>query len=322
MPGSTAEWVLTLAPPRRLHAAPRAERAARRQGAVRRPRRGRTRTASRSGPAQDQVGDPRRPADRCRARPPRARRTAPTRSATDSQSRAHRARSLAASASSTWRPASVGLSAGPAGCTSATSSSRTRPARIVAIEFGDPAYPGYSRPTATNPQTIGQAADLWLLDTRTARPHPRPRIPDPRVAQAVRRRVDRRRPPRHRSPRRQLLPIDDTNRDRRLAPRTARPTRRHPAAPQRLHQPNTPHRLATAAEPAARSRLLRNQQRRPYAAITRPHAVGPRVAASRAEEQPAGARGQRLLWWRSSKRGAASWFLHRSAAGCCRGPGA
>jgi hypothetical protein len=38
----------------------------------------------------------------------------------------------------------------------------------VAIEFGDPAYPGYSRPIGGNAQTIGQAADVWLLDTRTA----------------------------------------------------------------------------------------------------------------------------------------------------------
>jgi len=38
---------------------------------------------------------------------------------------------------------------------------------FVAIEFGDPAYPGYSVPTGPNPQTIGQAADLWLLDTLT-----------------------------------------------------------------------------------------------------------------------------------------------------------
>ena len=38
----------------------------------------------------------------------------------------------------------------------------------VAIEFGDPAYPGYSVHVNPNPQTIGQAADLWLLDTRTA----------------------------------------------------------------------------------------------------------------------------------------------------------
>jgi len=38
----------------------------------------------------------------------------------------------------------------------------------VAIEFGDPAYPGYSSTPSTSPETIGQAADLWLLDTRTA----------------------------------------------------------------------------------------------------------------------------------------------------------
>jgi hypothetical protein len=38
----------------------------------------------------------------------------------------------------------------------------------VAIEFADPAYPGYSVPVSANEQTIGQAADLWLLDTRTA----------------------------------------------------------------------------------------------------------------------------------------------------------
>jgi hypothetical protein len=38
----------------------------------------------------------------------------------------------------------------------------------VAIEFGDPAYPGYSVHVDPDPQTIGQAADLWLLDTRTA----------------------------------------------------------------------------------------------------------------------------------------------------------
>ena len=39
--------------------------------------------------------------------------------------------------------------------------------RFVAIEFGDPAYPGYSVGVNRTPQTIGQAADLWLLDTRT-----------------------------------------------------------------------------------------------------------------------------------------------------------
>jgi hypothetical protein len=39
--------------------------------------------------------------------------------------------------------------------------------RFVAIEFVDPAYPGYSAPAGTNSQTIGQAADLWLLDERT-----------------------------------------------------------------------------------------------------------------------------------------------------------
>jgi hypothetical protein len=39
---------------------------------------------------------------------------------------------------------------------------------FVAIEFADPAYPGYSVPTSTNAQTTGQAADLWLLNTRTA----------------------------------------------------------------------------------------------------------------------------------------------------------
>jgi hypothetical protein len=39
---------------------------------------------------------------------------------------------------------------------------------FVAIEFADPAYPGYSEHVSANEQTTGQAADLWLLDTRTA----------------------------------------------------------------------------------------------------------------------------------------------------------
>ena len=39
--------------------------------------------------------------------------------------------------------------------------------RFVAIEFADPAYPGYSVPVASDPQTVGQAADLWLLDELT-----------------------------------------------------------------------------------------------------------------------------------------------------------
>ena len=38
---------------------------------------------------------------------------------------------------------------------------------FVAIEFADPAYPGYRVPIGKNPQTVGQAADLWLLDTST-----------------------------------------------------------------------------------------------------------------------------------------------------------
>jgi hypothetical protein len=38
----------------------------------------------------------------------------------------------------------------------------------VAIEFGDPAYPLYSNPSYQGP-TIGQAADLWLLNTTTAK---------------------------------------------------------------------------------------------------------------------------------------------------------
>jgi hypothetical protein len=37
----------------------------------------------------------------------------------------------------------------------------------IAIEFADPAYPDYTRPIAKDLQTIGQAADLWLLNTRT-----------------------------------------------------------------------------------------------------------------------------------------------------------
>lgn len=38
----------------------------------------------------------------------------------------------------------------------------------VAIEFGDPAYPQYSNPTYHG-STIGQAADLWLLNTQTSK---------------------------------------------------------------------------------------------------------------------------------------------------------
>ncbi|HLW96574.1 MAG TPA: hypothetical protein VKS25_14455 [Solirubrobacteraceae bacterium] len=38
--------------------------------------------------------------------------------------------------------------------------------RFVAIEFVDPAYPGYSVPVGVSSRTVGQAADLWLLDER------------------------------------------------------------------------------------------------------------------------------------------------------------
>lgn len=40
---------------------------------------------------------------------------------------------------------------------------------FVAIEFGDPAYPGYSVHAGSSRTTIGQALDLWLLDTRSGR---------------------------------------------------------------------------------------------------------------------------------------------------------
>ena len=38
---------------------------------------------------------------------------------------------------------------------------------FVAIQFGDPAYPGYSVHVNQSPTTIGQALDLWLLDIRS-----------------------------------------------------------------------------------------------------------------------------------------------------------
>lgn len=40
-------------------------------------------------------------------------------------------------------------------------------APLVAIEFADPAYPDYTSPTSTT--TIGQVADLWVLNLHTGR---------------------------------------------------------------------------------------------------------------------------------------------------------
>jgi hypothetical protein len=40
-------------------------------------------------------------------------------------------------------------------------------AALVAVEFADPAYPDYSSPRPSN--TLGQAADLWLLNLRTGK---------------------------------------------------------------------------------------------------------------------------------------------------------
>ena len=116
-------------------------------------------------------------------------------------------------------------------------------APLVAIEFADPAYPDYTSPTSTT--TIGQVADLWVLNLHTGRLAHVPGFPilEGLKVSSVAWTADGRLVVAAKGGR--LRAIRQPRRDRRLAPRANRSSRRTATTARRLQPDRAPLPLTT-----------------------------------------------------------------------------